>query len=221
MNVKIHNKIPFEDLVERIRKVPLQVKDDEGSQIFVYRDADISLRELRVNEVNPTTFYLIRKGLQFQRDLREALLKQHKIDSLHLDCGLEIEVDECEKIWTLTPPIIEVTPRTVIYHPREGEIDHKEKAQIQVTIINDGAHRIGIAKESSSTFNAIYIVGADPEFPFYAHPNEWSRIKIVDEAPSDKRDRKFYSRENCYALYRDFGVIGCGAPRGSRDIGEK
>jgi len=61
-------------------------------------------------------------------------------------------------------------------------------------------------------FNGIYIVGALESHPFYAHPNEWERIKIVEEVPKDKKDKKFYSRPDCYALYRNFGVLGCGAP---------
>ena len=51
-------------------------------------------------------------------------------------------------------------------------------------------------------------------FFFYAHPNEWNKVKIFDDTPKTKRGKKLYSREDNYALYRNFGILGCGEPRG-------
>ena len=212
MNIKIVNRISFADLVERIRKVPLVKKSEDGSEIFVYDKARISLRELDPDEVNPTTFYLLKENLKFQEDLRKHLQETEGIDTLLLDIGLEI-VNEVNEVWTLMPPIIEVTPRMVRYQPLEGELSYEETVKVQIPIINDGAHRVATARKLGMTFKGIFISGADERYPFYAHPNEWERVKLVDSVPKTKGEKKLYSREDCYGLYRNFGVLGCGKPR--------
>ena len=212
MKIEVIRRIDFSELERKVREVPLRGKDFDGKEIRVYEHAHISLRTMHPDEVNPTTFYLLRSNLEFQRALREHLMSTQGIDTLNLEGALEI-LNEKGELWTLTPPIIEVTPRLVRYQPKEGEIYYRDVVKVQIPIINDGAHRIALARELGILFRALFISGADENFPFYAHPNEWSRTKVVDFVPSDKRDKKFYSREDCYALYRDFGVLGCGAPR--------
>lgn len=203
----------MKDLSDKIRQIPLMEKREDGSDIYVYENANISLKELSVDEINPTSFYVIKDNMQFQRDLRNELLDKG-IDTLRLDRGYELKNEKGE-IWTLMPPVIEVTKRDVRYVHQEGELKYEDIVKINIPIINDGMHRINLARELGKTFNAIYISGASEDYPFYAHPNEWSRIKEVDKVPSTKLEKKFYSKENCYGLYRDFGSLGCGAPRGT------
>jgi len=212
MEIKIVNRISFSELESSVRAVPLKGLNPDGSQRLVYTDARISLKRFYTEEINPTTFYLLKRGIKLQRELRTTLLDKYEIDTLNLDAAYEIENEKGE-IWGLTPPIIELTPRKVKYVPRKGEIPYEDEVVVQVPIINDGAHRVWLARENHETFVGLFISGADPNFPFYAHPNEWSMVKILDEVPKDKRDKKFYSMENCYDLYRDFEVLGCGAPR--------
>ena len=213
MNIEITKVIPLEELIGKVRGVPLLSPDENGNRIFPYENANIELRNVSPHEVNPTTFYLLKENLKFQRELRDYLIMGYGTDSLKLNHGLELANVEKGEEWTLIPPIIEVTPRTVRYIPIDGELEYQETARIQIPIINDGAHRCWISLVDNTNFNSIYISGASERFPFYAHPNEWDRIKIVDKTPSTKREKKFYSREKCYFLYRDFGVLGCGAPR--------
>ncbi len=214
MKIEILRKIPFKELEESVRKVPLMKKDSRGREIFVYKDATISLRTFTYDEVNPPTFYLINKNLETQRNLFLSLDKDHKITPLELDGALEIRNEKGE-IWTLTPPIIEVTERSVRYVPQDGEIDYSEYVnKIKIPLICDGAHRVQVAREYGMPFIGLSIVGADPKHPYYAHPNGWDMVKIVDEVPKTKIEKKFYRYEDCYALYRDFDVLGCGKPRG-------
>lgn len=213
MRIDILNKIPFSELEEMIRDVPINQKDASGERIKVYRNADISFRETPVNQVNPTSFYLLKGNLDTQRSLREAMLDAHGIDTLHLDAAYEIQ--NGEEIWTITPPIIEITPRIVQYLPGDQEITYTQPARINIPIINDGLHRVSLAQENDESFLGMHISGADERFPFYAHPNSWNRVKVVDEVPSTKQEKKFYLRENCYELYRDFGTLGVGSPRGT------
>ncbi|MBN1792292.1 hypothetical protein JW826_01260 [Candidatus Woesearchaeota archaeon] len=204
--------IPLDELVTSVRRVPLVQKAPDGSDILVYKDANISLHSLKPEEVNPTTFYLIKRGLQLQRDLRTYLMGEHGIDSLNLDGALEISNSEGE-IWTLTPPIIELAHREVAFIPGQGEIRYGSTFGVEIPIINDGAHRVQVARERGTKFTGLVISGIPREHPFYAHPNSWDLVRVVDETPKTKAEKKLYLREDCYALYRDFGVLGCGKPR--------
>lgn len=214
MNIEIISEIPFSELETMVKKVPLVKKDKTGREIFVYENANISFRDLSVNEVNPTTLYIIKKNFEFQRDLREALIKSYGIDSLHLEAAYEIK-NEDGSIWTLTPPIIEVTERRVNFVAGKEEIKYNNTIKINIPIINDGAHRVYLALKEGERFTGMYISDPNQKFPFYSHPNQWDQIKLVDKVPTSKEEKKFYSREDCYALYRNFSNIGCGAPRGT------
>lgn len=213
MKIEVVNVIPLEELIEKVRMVPLLKPDESGNKIFPYENANIELRNVSPHEINPTTFYLLRENLEFQDELRNYLIDKYKNDSLKLNHGLELVNKDKKEEWTLIPPIIEVTPRTVRYIPSDGELEYEETAEIKIPIINDGAHRCWISRINNMNFNGIYISGASERLPFYAHPNGWGMVRIVDKTPSTKKEKKFYSREDCYSLYRDFGVLGCGAPR--------
>lgn len=215
---KVVRKIEFDELEEMLRNVPLKGKDESGNQIFVYKDAKISLREnVDPNEVNPTTFYLLRENTERQKLIRRELLEKG-YDSLHLTGALEILNDTNEK-WLLAPPIIEVTQRVVKYKRQDGEIAYRSSFKLQIPIINDGAHRVSLAMKSKETFNAVWISGVNQNYShaFYAHPNGWDMVKTVDSVPSTKEGKKLYRLPEVYNVYRDFGVIGCGGPRGFGD----
>ncbi len=222
MNIEVVRHIPFEELEARVRTVPLKGRDADGSEIFVYSSAYIRVQKVRPDEVNPTTFYLLHKNLQFQRDLHAYLLGKG-IDTLALDGALELHNKDEDKVWTLTPPIVEVTPRHVWYQPQEGEVGYMKDSPIanpcqrawgiQIPIINDGLHRVAFAREKERRVKVLWISGADARYPFYAHPNSWDDVQVFDEVPVDKMKKKMYRLPNCYAVYRDFDVIGCGAPR--------
>ena len=218
MSIEILKRFSADELIAKVRGVPLKKNEgDESPPIFVYQHAQIGLRQLHPQEVNPTSFYLLRKNLMFQRELRAALMLDHEIDTLALSEGLEIRVtqeDGSSQIWGLIPPVIEVTPRFVRYRPLPGEIEHNGVQRIEIPIINDGLHRVALAREERVPFTGLVVSGADHRYPFYAHPNGWEQVKVVDDVPATKDEKKLYTRENCTALYRDFGVLGCGAPRG-------
>ncbi|MFH1802728.1 MAG: hypothetical protein ABH864_04770 [archaeon] len=213
MRVKIVKRIPFEDLRKMIAEVPLMKPAADGSQIHPYRNAKIGLRQFSADHVNPPTFYLIRRNLEIQRALRSHLMADHGIDPLRLSGALEIR-NENGEIWTLTPPIVEFTPRHVFYVPQPGELDHgQRRTRIYVPLICDGAHRVGVAREAGGDFIGVSIEGADDAYPYYAHPNGWGDVKIVDEVPGTMDEKKMYLLADSYALYRDFSRIGCGKPR--------
>jgi hypothetical protein len=211
MHITLVKEISLEELMEKFRDVPLKEPAPDSSPIYVYKDASISLREFDPREVNPTTFYVLRHNLQFQRDLRKVLLESG-IDSLHLN-GAVVLQDEQGKQRTLMPPVIELGQRTISYVPGPHEITHHRKVTINIPLINDGAHRVMLARELGQTFHGIYVVGADPSHPFYAHPNSWDDVQIMDSVPATPHEKKLYLRENCATLYRNFDVFGCGTLR--------
>lgn len=225
MNIQVHTEIPFEKLEKMIRNVPLNRKANNGETIHVYENANISLRtNVNANEVNPTTFYLLKHGIDRQKQIYEQLLKKG-IDMFKLTGALQIyDTDDPEyklngSMWLLTPPIIEVTPRKIQYHPSfDGDNIINDIVELKIPVINDGAHRVYTALTLGKTFNAIWISEANPNYPFYAHPNPWNMVEIVDETPKDMSKKKFYSRPNYYGLYRDFGEIGCGGPRSPESL---
>ncbi len=212
MKIEILRRIPFSELEDMIRRVPLKGKTPEGKDILVYQHARIALKQLEAGEVNPTTFYLVRKNMDVQREIRACLRAEHGIDSLQLDGALEIQNDQGE-VWTLTPPIVEFTSRIVHYVAQQGEKECERNVKIAIPIVNDGAHRVALARDLGVPFNAVVISGALEAFLFYAHPNAWDEVRLVDAVPAQREEKKLYIRDDCYFLYRDFGVLGCGAPR--------
>ena len=212
MKIEILKKISFEELEKMIRDIPML----GDKNIFPYKEAHITLSRFRYDEVNPPQFYIINKNLQTQRELYEAI-SFYGFDQLNLTnevAALEIKNLDTNEIWTLTPPIIELASRTIRYLPNHEEIDHSNNpVKINIQLICDGLHRVAYSKERDGFFNGIKIVGANQNYPYYAHPNGWEMVKFVEEVPSSILEKKLYSRKDCYHLYRDFGSIGCGKPR--------
>lgn len=210
--VEILKVTPWSELEGMVRSVPLNKPDGNGQKIFPYTNAHISLRSVVPDELNPTTFYIIEKGLAFQRKLREDLLKLG-YDTLKLDCLLEIRNDEGQ-IWGVMPPVVEVMRERVAHRNHKGDINYDAKEiDVTVQIINDGAHRIYFARELRTPVSVVHVSGIPEEHPFYALPNSWDMVKVFTDTPKTKAEKKFYRREDCYALYRDFSVLGCGKPR--------
>ena len=53
MKIEVVNRIPFQDLVERLRAVPLNKPAEDGSKIMIYQNARIVLSEMHPEDVNP------------------------------------------------------------------------------------------------------------------------------------------------------------------------
>src|SRR3989344_9406825 len=99
MEIEILKKINFEELEKMIRGVPML----GNKEIFPYKEAHITMNRFRYDEVNPPTFYILKKGLDTQRELYEAL-SVHGFDQLNLTneiAALEIKNLDRDEIWTL------------------------------------------------------------------------------------------------------------------------
>ncbi len=210
--LKILERIHFVDLEEKLRQVQLLKPDAAGKPIYPYKDAHISFRQVHPDEVNPTTFYLLRKGIEQQRQLRQEFLV-HEIDTLALDGAVVYQTGEGTR--TLLPSIVEVQEEEVIFQNPRGDQTYVQPFRIKIPVINDGAHRVYVAREEKVLPVVCFITGALAEYPLYAFPNHWDDVKIVDAVPDRKEDKKLYRREDNYGLYRNFDsvFVGCSQPR--------
>ena len=194
MNIKILSRTPWSELEKKIREVPLIKPDDGGNQIFVYEKANINLRQLPVEEINPASFYVVKKNLEFQQELRDYLLKEHNIDSLQLNEALEIE-NESGEIWTLMPPVVEMMKETARFDNDRGDIEYDHSEKITMPVLNDGLHRVYTAKQLGVDPTVIVISSLPDEHPFYAYPNSWDKVQVFDDVPKEKQEKKLYRRE--------------------------
>ena len=214
--VEIVREIPWSELETMLRTVPLKASDAQGNQVFPYKSSPIELRCVSTGEISPTTFYLIKKHLEFQERLREELLTKG-YDTLQLKGGLEI-VNQTGEQWRIIPPVVEVMHERVVHLNHRGDISYDGKpTEVAVHIINDGAHRVFLARSLGIKPNVVHVTGISAETPFYALPNSWDDVKLFDATPKTMEEKKFYRRKENYALYRDFGVLGIGTPRNTGD----
>ncbi len=212
MDISIKQIISFSELEQRLRQVTLMGRDEQGGLIYPYRSADISLREISWREANPTTLYLLQSGIKNQEDLRSRL-SSSGLDALHLHSAVVFETEQ--GIRTLLPPIVEVQEEQVKFENPHGDRTYLGAYRINVPLINDGAHRFYLARMEKISSTVIYISGIPSQYPFYAFPNHWDDVKIVDEVPQNKAEKKLYRREESYALYRNLDSVfaGCSKPR--------
>ncbi len=217
--LKLIEKINLIELEQRLRTVPLFKPDAKGNPIHPYKNARIDFRQVHPDEINPTTLYLLRQGLEQQQQLREAFREQHHIDTLCLSGAIVYSTEE--GVRTMLPPIVEVQEEKVRFDNPLGDKQYLKPFRVKIPVINDGAHRMYLAREEHAkgrggVFPRVCVItGALPEYPLYAFPNHWDDVKIVDEVPAEKREKKLYKREDSYALYRNFDAVfeGCSKPR--------
>lgn len=185
--IKVERAIPQEELIETMHRITLASNPD----VLPYEHADITVEEVTIDELSPTTLYVIKRGLSFQRQLREGL-KASGFDPLLLTGGLQLR--QGENTIGLVPPIVEDDP------------EHGP-------CLIDGAHRTYVGRQIGQTvMNVIHIRGALSSAPIYALPNEWHEIIEYDETPADPALKKRY-RENPRELYRDFSALNGSAMR--------
>ncbi len=216
--LELVEKIHLIELEQRLRRVPLFKPDAQGNPIFPYKNARIEFRHTHPDDVNPTTLYLLRHGLEQQRHLRNAFREHHdaglnSIDTLRLSGAIVYRTEE--GVRTMLPPIVEMQEEKVRYDNPHGDKVYPEPHLVNIPVINDGAHRMYLARQEKAIPLVCHISGVLSEYPFYAFPNHWDNVKIVDEVPAEKREKKLYKREDSYELYRNFDAVfeGCSKPR--------
>ncbi|MDD3581595.1 MAG: hypothetical protein PHW74_11305 [Desulfobacca sp.] len=190
IQVKHHSE---DELIARLRQVPLKEQPD----VLVYRQALITLELIHTNYLHPPQNYLWLQELRKVQELRWSL-KDNGLDMFRLDGFVTYTVREPEGrlvSYDLYPPVIEES------FEADGTV---------ALIINDGMHRVYLARQEWVVPQVIYVRGVPQAFPYYAFPRPqgWEGLDLLADNP----DRNHYLKK-CHrvrynkTLYRDFQAV--------------
>ncbi len=187
-----------EELMENMRRVAMLTKPDA----FPYEAAQVELRSLPTDDIAPAQRYVLTQELLKVRNLRWAL-REHGIDLFELNGYVSIWLDGYDEPIDVLPPVIEQSPEA------DGSI---------VSILNDGMHRVYLARMERCPIQVVYVEGVPQQFPYYAFPlvNGWHDVEIVSELP-EGYIKKWHRIKDYKSLYRNFnsGFTNVGGPRGN------
>lgn len=192
MDVIIEQIETFGEALERLRSTPLSGAG-EGI-IYYYRNARLRIADMHPREVNPATKYLVRGRLEFQRELRGAILRRYPaIDTLKLPGVIHYRIDG-GKLHKMAPPVVESHSELVDIIPRPGHVPLPKPLWLTISIFEDGMHRAWIANEINVELRCVLVFDApSKEWPYYAYPNPWEMIQIYEEIPPEDL-KKFHRR---------------------------
>jgi hypothetical protein len=201
MKIKVLSEFPFTELISKLRDVTL--KNDLETKPYAHDRVCIELRSINPKLVRPVSAYVVQANLDFQRILRETLMREYNFDTLRMEKGYVIQF--------LLP---RTEPRTLI--PPIVEISHYDGG---LPVIMDGLHRLYLALSSNEDINSILI--SRVVVPYYGSPLQkgWSELEVLPEAPLTKQKRNYRLDDPSiqYALYRDLEPLGVGRPRSQNE----
>ncbi len=186
-----------EELLERLRRVTLLKRPD----VYVYRNAAISLEEIPIEDLYPAQRYVLVQELQKVRHLKWEL-ERFGFDLFHLNGYLKIWLKGEEKPIDLLPPVVE---------------ESVERNGRTVNLINDGMHRLYLAYLEWVVPQVIMVRGVPGNLPYYAFPlpEKWHGVQMVKDLPPGFI-KKWHRIRDHHSLYRNFNSAfdNVGAPRG-------
>jgi hypothetical protein len=186
-----------DELIANMRKVGMLTNPEAR----LYSDSVIELTTLHTDEIAPAQRYVLTHEIRKVRDLRWSL-REHGVDLFKLDGYVTIRLRDYDDPIDVLPPVIEESEEA------DGSV---------VKILNDGMHRVYLARMERSPIQVVYVSNVPRQYPYYAFPlvNGWSEISIVDDLP-EGYIKKWHRIKNYKTLYRDFntGFQNVGGPRG-------
>ncbi len=197
MNIKKVELHGVDELVANMRRVAMLTHPDD----LPYKNAKIQLSTLHTDEIAPAQRYVLTQEILKVRDLRWALC-EHGIDLFKLDGYATIWLEGYDDPIDVLPPVVEQSPEA------DGSV---------AKILNDGMHRVYLARMERSPIQVVYVENVPREYPYYAFPlvNGWNDVEIVSDLP-EGYIKKWHRIKNYKSLYRDFntGFQNVGGPRG-------
>jgi hypothetical protein len=184
---------PETELLARLRRVPLQ----EQPEIAIYADALISLERIHTNCLHPPQNYIWLKELHKVQELRWGL-QEHGLNMFCLNGFVTYTVREAngELVdYDLYPPIIEES------FEADGTV---------ALLINDGMHRVFLARSEWVVPQVVYVRGIPKEYPYYAYPRPqgWDGLDLLADNPDKNRYlKKSHRIRQNKALYRNFQAV--------------
>lgn len=184
---------PQDALLERLRRVPLLEKTD----VLIYSQALISLEQIHTNCLHPPQNYLWLKELRKTQELRWSLTAWG-VDMFRLNGFVTYTVrqpDGTEEVYDLYPPVVEESIEA------DGTV---------ALLINDGMHRLYLARMEWVIPQVIYVRGIPKEYPYYAFPRPggWEGLDLLADNPDPQRYlKKCHRVRHNKRLYRDFQAV--------------
>jgi hypothetical protein len=182
-----------EELTQRLRQVPLLKQPD----ILIYAEALISLEQIHTDHLAPSQNYVWLAEFKKVQDLRWSLA-EHRVDLFRLDGFVTYTVrkpDGGEELYAVYPPVVEES------FEADGSV---------ALLINDGMHRLYLARLERVAPQVIYVRGVPKKYPYYAFPRSGGLegIDLLADNPDPKTYlKKCHRRRENKRLYRDFQAV--------------
>lgn len=197
MKIERIERHSVEELVENMRQVGMLT----NPEVKLYANSTIEVVTLHTDEIAPAQRYVLVQEILKVRNLRWAL-REWGVDLFKLDGYITMWLQGSDEPIDVLPPVVE---RSV---EADGSI---------VKILNDGMHRVYLARMERSPIQVVYVREVPNEYPYYAYPlvNGWNDVEIVNELP-EHYIKKWHRIPNYKTLYRDFNTAfqNVGGPRG-------
>ena len=198
MDIKRVERHSVDELMENMRRVSMLTHSDD----LPYLDANIELCTFDTDEIAPAQRYVLTQEILKVRDLRWSL-REHDVDVFRLDGYVTIWLEGYDDPIDVLPPVVE----------QSSEADSSV-----VKMLNDGMHRVYLARMERSPIQVVYVEDVPEQYPYYAFPlvNGWDDVEIVSELP-EGYIKKWHRIKDYKSLYRDFnsGFQNVGGPRGN------
>lgn len=174
---------PPEQLIEQVRDTTMLT----DKSVFPYKNADICVEDISIDEFLPTQLYVLKEHLEVQRQLRETFLYKG-CDTLRLYGAVLLRSARGSTV--MMPPIVE------------------DDCEFGPCLL-DGTHRAYLARQLGfKSLGVIHVYGVSKDTPMIPLPNRWDEIIEYDEIPTDKSKKKRYRNlPDKYSYYRDFSEI--------------
>jgi hypothetical protein len=193
MNILHLKRHSAAELLSRLRRVPLLKQPD----ILVYDQALISLEQIHTDSLNPAQNYVWLQELRKTQELRWSLAA-HGVDLFKLDGFVTYTVglpDGEEVTYDLYPPVVEESIEA------DGTV---------ALIINDGMHRLYLARLEWVVPQVTYVRGIPKDYPYYAFPRRerWEGLDLLAGNPDPQTYlKKCHRVRDNKKLYRDFQAV--------------
>lgn len=190
--IKVHRHNPAE-LLDCLRRVPLL----QQPEILVYAEALITLEQIHPDALSPAQNYIWLEELKKVQELRWSLAERG-IDLFRLDGFVTYTVrgaNGAEEDYQVYPPVVEESIEA------DGRV---------ALLINDGMHRLYLARLEWVVPQVIFVRGVPKEYPYYAFPRPggWEGIDLLPDNPDPKVYlKKCHRRRQNKRLYRDFQAV--------------
>lgn len=181
------------ELISRLRRVPL-LKQPE---VLVYEQALITLEQIHTDALHPSQNYIWLEELRKTQELRWSLAAWG-VDLFRLDGFITYTVrlpDDTEVVYDLYPPVVEESLEA------DGSL---------ALIINDGMHRLYLARLEWVIPQVAYIRGIPKAYPYYAFPRPegWEGLDLLAENPNPQAYlKKCHRQRDNKRLFRDFQAV--------------